>query len=158
MALPLTFLFLNLGYDCGVFTCMFADFISKDCQLLFNQDHIGQCRQRIALSIMNNCAIDDSDSQAFFQDFSDTSEDDDTREEFGYSSHDQLRSVLERSAFALRVQQSKNGLVFRPECTSLCITKNDSADHPCSKKHTNVMHAPLDSAGQYVLFPAMSFH
>ncbi|KAL3762313.1 hypothetical protein ACHAW5_006313 [Stephanodiscus triporus] len=51
------------GYDCGVFTCMFADFISKDCQLLFNQDHIDQCRQRIALSIMNYCAIDDSDSQ-----------------------------------------------------------------------------------------------
>ncbi|KAL3770402.1 hypothetical protein ACHAW5_002319 [Stephanodiscus triporus] len=54
------------GYDCGVFTCMFADFISKDCQLLFNQDHIDQCRQRIALSIMNYCAIDDSDSQAAF--------------------------------------------------------------------------------------------
>ncbi|KAL3767142.1 hypothetical protein ACHAW5_003161 [Stephanodiscus triporus] len=53
------------GYDCGVFTCMFADFISKDCQLLFNQDHIDCCRNRIALSIalsiIKNCAIDDSD-------------------------------------------------------------------------------------------------
>jgi len=57
-------LFLNLGFDCGVFTCMFGDFISRDCQPLFNQDHIKQCRDRIALSIMKNCAIDDSDSQA----------------------------------------------------------------------------------------------
>ena len=57
-------LFLNLGLDCGVFTCMFGDFISRDCQPLFNQDHIEQCRDRIALSIMTNCAIDDSDSQS----------------------------------------------------------------------------------------------
>jgi hypothetical protein len=56
-------LFLNLGFDCGVFTCMFGDFISKDCPLLFNQDHIDKCRDRIALSIMRNCAMDDSCSQ-----------------------------------------------------------------------------------------------
>ena len=47
-----------LGFDCGVFTCMFADFVSNDCPLLFNQDHIDQCRDRIALSIMKNCAIE----------------------------------------------------------------------------------------------------
>ncbi|KAL3827633.1 hypothetical protein ACHAXA_000506 [Cyclostephanos tholiformis] len=46
------------GFDCGVFTCMFCDFISKDCALVFNQDHIDQCRDRIALSIMKNCAIE----------------------------------------------------------------------------------------------------
>jgi len=46
------------GFDCGVFTCMFCDFISKDCPLVFNQDHIDQCRDRIALSIMKNCAIE----------------------------------------------------------------------------------------------------
>mmetsp|Transcript_22688 Transcript_22688/g.53712 ORF Transcript_22688/g.53712 Transcript_22688/m.53712 type:complete len:673 (-) Transcript_22688:1562-3580(-) len=45
------------GYDCGVFTCMFADFVSKDCPLIFNQDHINQCRHRIALSILNGKAI-----------------------------------------------------------------------------------------------------
>lgn len=45
------------GYDCGVFTCMFCDFISKDCALAFTQDHVNQCRERIALSIMKNCAI-----------------------------------------------------------------------------------------------------
>jgi len=46
------------GFDCGVFTCMFCDFISKDCPLVFNQSHIDQCRERIALSIMKNCAIE----------------------------------------------------------------------------------------------------
>lgn len=45
------------GHDCGVFTCMFADFLSKDTALLFNQDHIDQCRERIALSIMKGKAI-----------------------------------------------------------------------------------------------------
>lgn len=48
---------LNIGYDCGVFTCMFADFLSKDTPLLFTQEHINQCRERIALSIMNGKAI-----------------------------------------------------------------------------------------------------
>ena len=40
--------------------CMFGDFISKDCPLVFNQDHIDQCRDRIALSIMKNCTTEDS--------------------------------------------------------------------------------------------------
>jgi sentrin-specific protease 1 len=45
------------GYDCGVFTCMFADFLSKDDALLFGQQHVTQCRERIALSILNGQAI-----------------------------------------------------------------------------------------------------
>lgn len=49
---------LWIGFDCGVFTCMFADFVTKDCEPVFNQTHITQCRQRIALSIMKNCAIE----------------------------------------------------------------------------------------------------
>ena len=46
------------GYDCGVFTCMFADFLSFDRQLTFSQEHITQCRERIALSIMKGVAIE----------------------------------------------------------------------------------------------------
>ena len=49
---------ISLGFDCGVFTCMFCDFTSKDCPLVFNQDHINQCRERIALSILKSCAIE----------------------------------------------------------------------------------------------------
>ena len=45
------------GYDCGVFTCMFADFLSKDCPLVFGQDHVNQCRNRIALSILEGRAF-----------------------------------------------------------------------------------------------------
>jgi sentrin-specific protease 1 len=45
------------GYDCGVFTCMFADFLSKDCPLVFDQEHISQCRERIALAILKGQAI-----------------------------------------------------------------------------------------------------
>mmetsp|Transcript_2270 Transcript_2270/g.6496 ORF Transcript_2270/g.6496 Transcript_2270/m.6496 type:complete len:543 (+) Transcript_2270:176-1804(+) len=45
------------GYDCGVFTCMFIDFLSKDCPLVFSQEHVNQCRERIALSILNGKAI-----------------------------------------------------------------------------------------------------
>lgn len=44
-------------YDCGVFTCMFADFISRDIPLLFSQSHINECRKRIALSILKGVAI-----------------------------------------------------------------------------------------------------
>ena len=45
------------GYDCGVFTCMFVDFVAKNCPLTFGQEHITQCRQRIALSILQGRAI-----------------------------------------------------------------------------------------------------
>jgi Ulp1 family protease len=47
---------LVVGFDCGVFVCMFSYFISMDCSLVFDQDHIDHCRKIIALSIMNNCA------------------------------------------------------------------------------------------------------
>lgn len=46
------------GYDCGVFTCMFADFLSMDRPLTFDQTHINQCRDRIALSILKGVAIE----------------------------------------------------------------------------------------------------
>ena len=45
------------GHDCGVFTCIFSDFISKDAPPIFTQNHIDQCRKRIALSIIKNCAV-----------------------------------------------------------------------------------------------------
>ncbi|CAB9517227.1 Sentrin-specific protease 2 [Seminavis robusta] len=45
------------GFDCGVFTCMFADFLSKNCPLLFSQKHVDQCRKRVALSILLGKAI-----------------------------------------------------------------------------------------------------
>ena len=53
------------GFDCGVFTCMFCDFLAQDCPLVFGQDHVTQCRQRMALSILNGQAsIIGSESQS----------------------------------------------------------------------------------------------
>lgn len=45
------------GFDCGVFTCMYADFLSMGYPLTFNQEHITKCRQRIALSCLNDCVM-----------------------------------------------------------------------------------------------------
>ena len=39
-------------YDCGVFTCMYADLISRNIPLLFTQEQITACREHIALSIL----------------------------------------------------------------------------------------------------------
>ena len=46
------------GYDCGVFVCMFCDFLSTDRSLTFSQEHIAPCRKLIALSIMTGVAIE----------------------------------------------------------------------------------------------------
>ena len=48
------------GFDCGVFACMFADFLSRDRPLSFNQDYITnqECRERIAFSILNGAVIE----------------------------------------------------------------------------------------------------
>lgn len=38
--------------DCGVFVCMFAEFLSRDRPLTFSQDDIYNCRDRIAHSLL----------------------------------------------------------------------------------------------------------
>jgi hypothetical protein len=47
------FLVWLLGFDCGVFTCMFADFLFRNLPLVFTQDHMTMCRTKIALMILN---------------------------------------------------------------------------------------------------------
>jgi hypothetical protein len=49
----LKFRFAGTGFDCGVFKCMYAAFISKDYPLVFSQSYVAQYRERIALSILN---------------------------------------------------------------------------------------------------------
>ena len=41
------------GYDCGVFTCTCADYISLGLELTYTQKDITVCRRRIALKILN---------------------------------------------------------------------------------------------------------
>ena len=45
------------GFDCGVFTCVFADRLSLDRPLSFDQHYVTQCRDPIALSILNGAAM-----------------------------------------------------------------------------------------------------
>ena len=45
------------AYDCGVFVCMYADYIANGWPLVFNQSHMNHCRERIALGCMDNCAV-----------------------------------------------------------------------------------------------------
>ena len=40
------------GVDCGVFTCMYCDFLAGGAPLSFTQDDIDLCRIRMALSIL----------------------------------------------------------------------------------------------------------
>ena len=47
-----------IGYDRGVFLCMYADFISNDNPIIFTHSEIGVCWERIALSIMINMTLD----------------------------------------------------------------------------------------------------
>lgn len=45
------------GYDCGVFTCKFANCIAQDLPIFFTQRHIPYFRQRMALEIQYGCII-----------------------------------------------------------------------------------------------------
>ena len=40
------------GYDCGLFTILFADFLSENLPLSFDQQHIPALRTKICASIM----------------------------------------------------------------------------------------------------------
>eukprot|EP00985_Skeletonema_marinoi_P010203 scaffold4809_cov131-Skeletonema_marinoi.AAC.1 len=45
------------SYNCGVFVCMFADFLSQNLPLVMDMSHISKCRELIALSIMTGEAF-----------------------------------------------------------------------------------------------------
>jgi hypothetical protein len=50
--------------DCGVFVCMFCDYILNGCELNFKQDDImeGSWRQKMILSILTTCGDDSNDT------------------------------------------------------------------------------------------------
>lgn len=39
--------------DCGVFSCMFAEFISRDSEISFDQSHMPYFRNKMVFEIMN---------------------------------------------------------------------------------------------------------
>lgn len=40
------------GYECGVFTCIYANFLGNNMKMSFTQEHISRCRNLMALSIL----------------------------------------------------------------------------------------------------------
>ncbi len=66
--------------------------------------------------------------------------------------------VLSSIDIKLLQPQNKNGLFFRPDCTSYCVTKSDNVVNPCNKFHCNVIHVPLNDPGEYVIFPSTTYH
>ena len=45
------------NFDCGVFACKFAEYITRDEQFSFSQDHMEYFRQRMVYEIMHNCLL-----------------------------------------------------------------------------------------------------
>ena len=39
------------GYDCGVFACMYAEFLSRNCGLVFSQRQMPYLRRRMTCEI-----------------------------------------------------------------------------------------------------------
>ena len=46
-----------IGHNCGVFTCIYADFLASNRPLTFFQMHIDRCRNLIALSMITEHSI-----------------------------------------------------------------------------------------------------
>ena len=51
----------------------------------------------------------------------------------------------------------ENGLYFRPDCTSECMTGWHTFP-PCKDGHECTIHVPLNNIGDYVMFPSATFH
>ena len=41
-------------WDCGVYVCMFAEFLTLDFPIMFTQREIGACRELIAIAILES--------------------------------------------------------------------------------------------------------
>jgi hypothetical protein len=55
-------------------------------------------------------------------------------------------------------EDNENGVLFRPDCSSLCMTMQHENIMPCHLGHQCVLHARLTHVGRYVLFPSMCYH
>lgn len=45
------------GFDCGVFVCVFSEFLSRGRPLSFGQDDVTVCRERIGYSILQGTIL-----------------------------------------------------------------------------------------------------
>ena len=51
-----------------------------------------------------------------------------------------------------------NGLHFRPNCNSFCMTRCTEIANPCNKDHSDLLSVYLNHSGDYVLFPSKTYH
>ena len=45
------------GYDCGIFACKFANFISQDLDFTFDQRHMSYFRKRLSVEILRKTIL-----------------------------------------------------------------------------------------------------
>ena len=46
------------GFDCGVFVCVFSEYLSRGRELTFTQEDVTVCRERIGYSIIQSKIVD----------------------------------------------------------------------------------------------------
>jgi hypothetical protein len=65
-------------------------------------------------------------------------------------------SDTDNSEIDLLSINDENGLFFRPDWSSMCITNSHIPEHPSNKGHQNVLHASLACSGDLIIVPASS--
>jgi hypothetical protein len=70
----------------------------------------------------------------------------------------ELPSRADSSVMSVDVGCNQNGLMFRPSCSSLCMTKTTDVMNPCKFPHNDVIDVVLTNPGNYVIFPASTYH
>jgi hypothetical protein len=70
----------------------------------------------------------------------------------------ELPSQADALVMSVDVECNQNGLMFRPSCSSLCMTKTTDMMNPCKFPHNDVIDVVLNNPGDYVIFPASTYH
>ena len=76
----------------------------------------------------------------------------------GESNLVELPSRADAPVISLDVESNQNGLMFRPSCSSFCMTKTMDVTNPCKFPHNDVIDVVLNNPGNYVIFPASTYH
>ena len=87
-----------------------------------------------------------------------TNEDVDSSNADGESNLVELSSRADASVMSVDVESNHNGLMFRPSCSSFCLTKSTDLMNPCNFPHNDVIDVVLNNQGDYVIFPASTYH
>jgi hypothetical protein len=69
----------------------------------------------------------------------------------------ELPSQADASVMSVDVGCNQNGLIFRPSCSSLSMTKTTDVMNPCKFPHNDVIDVVLTNPGDYVIFPASTY-